>query len=179
MIKGLNKILNRKDNIYIEAEAKGEIMMNDNNTTSRVSIDFEALDDPKVQANRPSTHSGKTEARTIPFSIKKMGYDQYQVDQYLQKLMGEYSNLQQNYTDLSGKYYRLTRQPVARMEAIAKALVNAEANAMKIVADAKAEATRIVQEAHRDLVLVQNERTRLEKDIDGIIGRLQPSAISA
>ncbi|MCL2014375.1 MAG: DivIVA domain-containing protein [Oscillospiraceae bacterium] len=112
-------------------------------------------------------------AKPIPFSTKEMGYDPIQVDQYLQKLSDEYNSLQQSYTDLFGKYDALTRQSGVSLEAISKAMVNAEVQAMRIVAEAKSEASKIIQDAHRDLTFIQNEKARLKTEIGGIANRLK------
>ena len=150
-----------------------------NNTTPHVSIDFEAVDYLPAEKTQPSPPSGPATAAAIPFPKKAKGYDQELVDKYLQKLMSEYNNLQQSYIDLSARYKELAGRPSSNMDAIAKALVEAEARAMKIVADAKAEASRITRGAHQDLTLIQNERTRLRMDINGIVNRLQSLEIGA
>ena len=156
--------------------------MNNQNTVPHVSIDFVPVDSLDAQIGQPLSPPVKAPAApvmTIPFSIKAMGYDLEQVDLYLQKLMGEYSHLQQSYSDLSTKYYQLAKQPGANMEVIAKALVDAEAAAAKIIAAAKAEAAGIVQRARQDLTVIHNEGTRLKTDIGAFVSRLQSLGVSA
>jgi cell division septum initiation protein DivIVA len=110
---------------------------------------------------------------TIPFAKKAMGYDPEQVDKYFQKVAGEYSCLQRSYTELFGKYEELTRQSNDNMTAIAKAMVDAEVQAIRTVSDAKAEAAKIINGAYQDLTVIQNEKARLTAEITNIIERLK------
>ena len=155
--------------------------MNNGMIEKNISIDFEPLDIDDTRKSKPPSSDGKAPARAIPFSIGARGYDPSQVDLYLRKLTGEYSNLYRNYSDLSAKYNELAERPDANadLEAIAKALVDAESSALKIVAKAKEEAAVILEGAQQDLALIHNERTRLKMDIGDIFSRLKALGISA
>lgn len=113
-----------------------------------------------------------------------MGYDQNQVDRYLQKLTDEYESLQQQVADLSDERDRLMRQPQSRaqageagkeisMEAISKALVDAEVKAIQVVADAKAEAARIIENAQSDVKKIHQEKSRAAAEVVAITERLK------
>ena len=119
------------------------------------------------------TASDSAGARNIPFATKPMGYDPDQVNQYLQKLMGEYRNLQQNYAQLLQKHNDLEKQSGVNMDAIAKAMVEAEAHAIRIVAKAKEEASQIVQDAKLNLIVLKNEKSQVISEISGIADRLK------
>jgi len=107
------------------------------------------------------------------FAKQPMGYDQSQVDRYVQKLTDEYNSLQNQFTELSVKYERAIRQPSENMEAISKALVEAEVRAIQIVAEAKNEATRIIEGAHTELKKIQQEKTYVTGEIGDILNRLK------
>ena len=110
---------------------------------------------------------------TIPFASAEMGYDREQVDKYLQKLAGEYSGLQRLHTELTSKYNALVKQSNDNMGAIAKAMVDAETHAIRIVSEANAEASKIVNGAQDELKMIRNERARLITEISGIIDGLK------
>ena len=121
----------------------------------------------------------------IPFRTQTLGgYDQTQVDDYFEKLTDEYNKLQTLYTDLNDRYDRLTKQqPTANMQAISKALVDAEVKAMQIVEDAenkamqimentKNETTRLTGKAYMELGQIRQEKERVTGEINEIMDRL-------
>jgi len=109
----------------------------------------------------------------VTFSSQKNGYDQDQVDRYVNKLTGEYANLQQKYTDLFKKYDSLTKQSNVGMAAVSKAIVDAEIRAIQIIAEANNEAAQIKGSAHVDLVHMQQEKDRVTNDIFEMINNLK------
>ena len=112
-------------------------------------------------------------ANMIPFATRAMGYDPNQVNLYFQKLTGEYGNLQHSYTELSQKYDALVKQSNSNQNAIAKAIIDAEAHAMSITEGAKAEANKIINDARRDAEAVRNAKALLSSEINNIVHKLQ------
>jgi len=118
----------------------------------------------------------------IPFATQAMGYDRNQVDKYIQKLADEYRNLQQKFNELSSRTdsspdrQLIERQSADRqnsnMEAISKAIVDAEVKAIQIVAEAKNEASRVVGNAYNELGKIQQEKERVVTEINGLVKRL-------
>ena len=109
----------------------------------------------------------------VPFALQKMGYDQDQVDRYIDKITDEYTSLQQKYTDLYAKYNVQTKQSDAGMAAVSKAIVDAEVSAIQIVAEANNEAAQIKGHAHAELVHIQQEKDRVVNEIFEIIKALK------
>ena len=112
-------------------------------------------------------------AKMVPFATRKIGYDPDQVDRYFQRVAAEYGNLQRSYTELYQKYDDLVKQSNSSANVIAKAMINAEAQATRIAAEAKAEASRIINEAHRDREAVKKAKALLSSEINSIVSRLQ------
>ena len=118
----------------------------------------------------------------IPFATQTMGYDRNQVDRYIQKLADEYRALQQKYNELSSRASAPSVQQAgarqwtaqdASMEAISKAIVDAEVKAIQIVAEAKNEASRVVGNAYNELGKIQQEKERAIAEIDVLVMRLR------
>ena len=115
----------------------------------------------------------------VPFAIQEIGYDQEQVDRYIQKLTYEYSGLQNKYTELYGKYDHLLKQSDVNMAAISKAIVDAEVKAIQIIAEANNAAAQIKGNAHVELAHMQQEKDRVTNEIyeimSGLKGIVPPS----
>ena len=111
----------------------------------------------------------------IPFSTQIAGgYDQTQVDSYLQKLTDEYGNLHSAYLELTEKYDQLAgKQSDANMQAISKALVDAEVRALQIIEDAKTEASRVTGQAYVELGRIRQEKDRAIVEVNDILSRLK------
>ena len=98
----------------------------------------------------------------IQFASQKKGYNMTQVDEYINKLSYEYKRLHNMYLLLSDKNERhLQVNGSADMEAISKALVDAQVKRIEIIAGAKAEATRIIEEAYKDYIVIEQEKKRI------------------
>ena len=89
------------------------------------------------------------------FTEEKNGYDREQVDSYISKLSQAYQTAYDEYQDVSGKYNSLL-EDCKKLEVqertglssdiVAKTLINTEALAQKIIADAHAEAVSAKKE---------------------------------
>jgi len=112
--------------------------------------------------------------------MQKTGYDQNQVDRYINKLADEYASLQQKYTDLFTKYDSQAKQSDVGMTAVSKAIVDAEVRAIQIIAEANNEAAQIKGSAQVELVHIQREKDRVVNEIFEImkgLKRVVPSSI--
>jgi cell division septum initiation protein DivIVA len=112
----------------------------------------------------------------IPFTKQAVGYDQDQVDKYIQKLTDEYKLLHQKFTEMSERQDLIasqSTQPVIHTEAISKALVDAEVKAIQIVAEAKNEATRIIENAYMEIGQLQQARERTIGEINELVNGLK------
>ena len=110
---------------------------------------------------------------SVPFAIRNIGYDQDQVDRYINKLAAEYTNLQKKYTDLFSRFDAQSKQLDVSMNALSKAIVEAEARAIQIVAEAKNEAAQIKGSAHIELERIQHEKDRAVSEIFEMIKGLK------
>lgn len=110
----------------------------------------------------------------IPFQIREMGYDQAQVDSYLQKFADEYNRLQLAYNELNDQSNKpANRQPDMNMQAISKALVDAEVKALQIIEDAKSQASQITQTAYLELGQIQQQKERTMSELTELYNRLR------
>jgi len=109
----------------------------------------------------------------VPFATQKTGYDQDQVDRYINKLTDEYTNLQQKYSDLFAKYEAQAKQSDVGMAAVSKAIIDAEVRAIQIVSEANNEAAQIKGSAHVELVHIQQEKDRVINEIFELVKSLK------
>ena len=109
----------------------------------------------------------------IPFSTQETGYNQSQVDKYIQKLTSEYGSLQQKYNELATKSEQAAQNPDESMKAIAKALVDAEIKGIQIITEAKSEAARIVGNAYEELEQVKERKDRTLIEIKELLNGLK------
>ena len=109
----------------------------------------------------------------IPFTTQKTGYDQDQVNRYINKLADEYTKLQQKHTDLITKYDAQAKQSDVGMAAVSKAIFDAEVRAIQIVAEANKEADKIKGNAHIELVRIQKEKDRAVDEVIKMIKGLK------
>ena len=109
----------------------------------------------------------------IPFSTQETGYNQSQVDKYIQKLTSEYGSLQQKYNELSARSEQVVQSPDESMKAIAKALVDAEIKGIQIITEAKSEAARIVGNAYEELEQVKERKDRTLIEIKELLNGLK------
>ena len=109
----------------------------------------------------------------IPFSTQETGYNQSQVDRYIQKLTSEYGSLQQKYNELAAKSEQAVQSPDESMKAIAKALVDAEIKGIQIITEAKSEASRIVGNAYDELEQVKEAKDRTLIEIKELLNGLK------
>ena len=109
----------------------------------------------------------------IPFSTQETGYNQNQVDKYIQKLTSEYGSLQQKYNELAAKSEQAAQKPDESMKAIAKALVDAEIKGIQIITEAKSEASRIVGNAYEELDQVKEAKDRTLIEIKELLNGLK------
>jgi len=109
----------------------------------------------------------------IRFTARKSGYDQEQVDRYIDKLTFEYTSLQKKYNDLFNEYNSVTKQSDAGMAAVSKAIVDAEIRAIQIIAEANNEAAQIKGNAHVELAHVKQEKDRVVGEIFEMIKSLK------
>lgn len=117
----------------------------------------------------------------IPFTTQAVGYDREQVDKYVQKLADEYRNLQSKYTELSEKIdsnSRAIQSGNSNVEAISKALVDAEVKAIQIIAEARNEATKIVETAYAEIEQLQQQKERAILEIRDIVNVLKDMILS-
>ena len=106
-------------------------------------------------------------------SKKTTGYDLTQVDRYVHKVTEEYEILQRSYTELEEKYDMLQRRNNETVDAVAKAIVDAEVEAMRIITDAKVEAQKIIKYAYQELKIVQDEKVRLTSELREIVQKVK------
>ena len=110
----------------------------------------------------------------IPFQTQEMGYDQAQVDSYLQKFADEYNRLQLAYNELNDQNNKpANQQPDMNMQAISKALVDAEVKALQIIEDAKSQATQITGAAYLELGQIQQQKERTMSELTELYNRLR------
>jgi len=109
----------------------------------------------------------------VQFAIQKAGYDQDQVDRYINKLADEYSGLQKKYTNLFAKYSDQAKQSEVSVAAVSKAIIDAEVRAIQIIAAANNEAARIKGSAQAELVHMQQEKDRVTNEIFEMIRSLK------
>ena len=110
----------------------------------------------------------------IPFSTQESGYNQSQVDRYIEKLTAEYGSLQQKFNELEAKVNEQSELGQDdSMKAIAKALVDAEIKGIQIVAEAKSEASRIVGNAYEELEQVKEAKDRTLIEIKELLNGLK------
>ena len=83
----------------------------------------------------------------VLFDIQAMGYDQKQVDIYIQKLMSDYKALEQ-------KYY-------------------AKARAVQIIEEAKKEAAEVISDATKECERIQREEGRMIAEINDLLKELK------
>ena len=110
---------------------------------------------------------------SVFFADENFGYNKNQVDEYIQKLAAEYQELHAEYAKILNRYSSRLTQPGASMEAIAKALVDAESMAIQITSEAKSEAARIIDDARSELEGIRAEKACLTLEINDILRRLQ------
>lgn len=117
----------------------------------------------------------------IFFTDQTPGYDKRQVDSYIQKLTAEYTALQEQHSKLAAAYQGLNNQcsaaqappPHPGADVIAKALIDAETTAGRIIDDAQNEAARIVGGAQEEYRQMQAEQHRLHNEIGCVMDRLR------
>ena len=111
----------------------------------------------------------------VPFTTQDVGYDRDQVDRYIVKITDEYTNLQEKYTELHARYDAKPKQTDIGigMEAVSKAIVDAEVRAIQIIAEANNEAAQIKGSAHVELVHLQQEKDRVVSEIFDMIKGLK------
>ena len=112
-------------------------------------------------------------AITKKFTNQIRGYDKSQVDSYIQKLTYEYGKLQEQYMELSGQHELLQKKANTGMGMIAKVLVDAERNAVGIIADAKNEAARVVGNAHVEFEKLQQDKAIVVAEINEMADKLR------
>ena len=123
----------------------------------------------------------------ILFDMQAMGYDQKQVDKYIQKLTDDYRVLQQQYYDLLGKpdfcKDNAGRQAITRYtpekETLSTALTNAKVKAAQIIADAKNEASAVMTNANEEFEKIQKEEGRMIAEINDLLKELKAISSSA
>lgn len=113
------------------------------------------------------------------FTKQLRGYNERQVDSYIQMLAGEYDKLQKQYEELSNQYEFLTAQATAKMEVISKVLVQAETSADQIIENAKDEAERLTANARTEFANLQRYKAAVIAEISGIASRLHGLAPAA
>jgi len=104
-----------------------------------------------------------------------MGYNKAQVDEYIQRLSAEYSNLFDKYNRFVSEQSDplISTVPAANAEAVGRALVDAQTKRMEIIAGAKAEAERIVNGAYSEYSRIETERDRLIAEMNHLINDLR------
>jgi len=118
--------------------------------------------------------AGTYQNNQLQFTLQPMGYDKTQVDGYVSRMSREYQNLLGQYELVSKENASHPQSSeTANMEAIAKALVDAQTKSMEIIASAKAEASRIVDGAYTDYAKIEREKARLTTEINNLINGLK------
>jgi len=112
---------------------------------------------------------------TALFTTQAMGYNKDQVDEYIQRLSAEYSNLLDKYNhSLAAKADAfINTAPAANVEAVGRALVDAQAKGMEIIAAAKSEAAHIVNGANSEYNRIETERNRLLAEMNHLLDGLK------
>ena len=109
------------------------------------------------------------------FTTQAMGYDKAQVDEYIQRLSAEYSNLLDKYnrslSEKAGAF--INTVPEANVEAVGRALVDAQTKGMEIIANAKAEAAKIVNGAYNEYNRIETERGCLIAEMNHLLDGLR------
>jgi len=109
----------------------------------------------------------------ILFSTQAIGYDQDQVDSYIQKLTDEYDSLQRNFTELYDRYDRLVKKSGVGMASVSQTMADAEVKAEQLITEANNEAARIIRNAHIELGQIQHTKDRLITEISDILNGLR------
>ena len=117
----------------------------------------------------------------ILFDMQAMGYDQKQVDSYIQKLMDDYRILQQQYYALTGNIdfcndndgEHMMIQLIPEKESFSNALANAKIKAAKIIAEAKNEASAVTENAYKEFEKIQKEEGRMIAEINDLLKELK------
>jgi DivIVA domain-containing protein len=116
---------------------------------------------------------------TKKFNHRSRGYDESQVDSYIQKLTYEYDRLLKQHVELSSQHELLQKESKNNTEFISDVLVRAEISAQKIIAGAQDEAARIIGGAHVELKKLQQNKVAINAEISNMADRLRglfPSA---
>ena len=118
----------------------------------------------------------------ILFDMQTIGYDQNQVDRYIQKLMDDYRILQQQYYALTGKSDFCkdnAGEHIPEKESFSNALANAKIKAAKIIEEAKNEASTVTANAHKEFEKIQKEEGRMIAEINDLLKELKKISSSA
>ena len=117
-------------------------------------------------------------AITRTFKTQMMGYDQAQVDSYIEVLSSEYQTLSVEHEEMVRQAEHEARERKGQVEAIGRALVDAELQRLDILTAAGDEAQQIVSQAKEEaamlLEMVQREVAQLKErallEADQILG---------
>ena len=135
------------------------------------------------------TDTSTQTTRDLVFEKQENGYNKTQVDIYISSLTNAYQTAYNEYTTLCDKYNGLLveykdlkekAQSTPNAGIIAKALVDAELFAQKIISDSNIEAARITTNALADAKKIKDEslsgRAALEAQAEGLIDKAHSEA---